>query len=353
VCRLPGPQLCLQSHDVLVDDHHIRKTLLNPAWHLRQNAIDLSAVIADHHTRHDAFGMAVLPVNLGRRHIELSVKAGQERLDPPTLFLQRQTAGQVEFQGQGRYVHRGRQSGALVQLDMQRYNRRMRERLPWLVALLAVFVLVGTAFYTLSSIRDMTQPVSDLTGAVGTQVAAVLQPTPTILPDPVTIVRQVRTLSRLETIEYSLEKVITAESGQGPFGFLFGDRLLLVAHGSVIAGVDLGKLSPEDVDVSDLGQVTLTLPAAEVFAATLDNHQTYVYSRDTGLLTKGNLQLETEARKAAEDEIRRAAIDDGILDQAGRNAKGFMQSFLGSLGFNQVVIRVAPGPLEAAITPTP
>jgi hypothetical protein len=229
----------------------------------------------------------------------------------------------------------------------------MREKLPWLVAAMAVLILVGTAFYALAAIQGMTQPVSDLTGQVGTQVAAVLRPTPTILPDPVTIVRQVRTLSRLETIEYSLEKVITAESGQGPFGFLFGDRLLLVAHGSVIAGVDFSKLSPEDVKVNDLGQVTITLPPAEVFVASLDNHQTYVYSRGTGLLTKGNIQLETEARKAAEDEIRRAAIEDGILTQANRNAQAFLQTFLGSLGFDQVVVQMDPSQPEAVVSPTP
>ncbi|MGA9192295.1 MAG: DUF4230 domain-containing protein [Anaerolineales bacterium] len=229
----------------------------------------------------------------------------------------------------------------------------MREKLPWLVAAMAVLILVGTAFYALAAIQGMTQPVSDLTGQVGTQVAAVLRPTPTILPDPVTIVRQVRTLSRLETIEYSLEKVITAESGQGPFGFLFGDRLLLVAHGSVIAGVDFSKLSPEDVKVNDLGQVTITLPPAEVFVASLDNHQTYVYSRGTGLLTKGNIQLETEARKAAEDEIRRAAIEDGILTQANRNAQAFLQTFLGSLGFDQVVVQMEPSQPEAVVSPTP
>lgn len=229
----------------------------------------------------------------------------------------------------------------------------MREKLPWLVAVLAILILFGAAFSFLAAIRGMTQPMSELTGQVGTQVAAILRPTPTILPDPVTIIRQVRTLSRLETIEYSMEKVITAESGQGPFGFLFGDRLLLVAHGSVIAGVDLGKLGPKDVQVNALGQVTLTLPPAEVFVANLDNHQTYVYSRGTGLLTKGNVQLETEARKAAEDELRRAAIDDGILAQADRNAEAFLQTFLGSLGFNQVVVQIEPRQLDTAVTPTP
>jgi hypothetical protein len=107
------------------------------------------------------------------------------------------------------------------------------------------------------------------------------------------------------------------------------------------------------VQVNALGQVTLTLPPAEVFVANLDNHQTYVYSRGTGLLTKGNVQLETEARKAAEDELRRAAIDDGILAQADRNAQAFLQTFLGSLGFNQVVVQIEPRQLDTAVTPTP
>jgi len=117
--------------------------------------------------------------------------------------------------------------------------------------------------------------------------------------------------------------------------------------------VDLSKLSPEDVKVNDLGQVTITLPPAEVFVASLDNHQTYVYSRGTGLLTKGNVQLETEARKAAEDEIRRAAIEDGILTQANRNAQAFLQTFLGSLGFDQVVVQMEPSQSEAVVSPTP
>lgn len=227
---------------------------------------------------------------------------------------------------------------------MGQYNDDMREKTLGWAAILATALLAATALYTLLSIQNLTGPMARLSGEVGTQVARALRPTPTILPDPVTIVRQVRTLSRLETIEYSLEKVITAETGQGPFGFLFGDRLLLVAHGRVIAGVDLAKLNPEDVAVSTDGQVTLRLPSTEVFVVTLDNSQTYVYSRDTGILTHGDVALESEARKAAEIAIGQAAIDDGILDQAENNARSLLQTFLGSLGFNQVVIVFLPPP---------
>jgi hypothetical protein len=215
---------------------------------------------------------------------------------------------------------------------------------------LIVIIAVG-AIFVVSTVRQATQPVSQLSQSVGTQVAQLLNPTPTIRPDPVTIVREVRSLARLETIQYSMEKVITAESGQGPFGFLFGDRLLLVARGTVVAGIDLGKISPADVWLDDGGRVYLRLPEAEIFVATLDNETTYVYDRDTGLLTQGNIDLEAEARRAAEAEIEKAALEDEILDQARANGEAFLFRFLRSLEFEDVIF---VGPDEAAPpTPTP
>jgi hypothetical protein len=50
-------------------------------------------------------------------------------------------------------------------------------------------------------------------------------------------------LVRLELIQYTAEKIIAVEVNQGVLGLLFGDRLLLVAHGYVTAGVDLSDLS--------------------------------------------------------------------------------------------------------------
>jgi hypothetical protein len=170
----------------------------------------------------------------------------------------------------------------------------------------------------------------------------------------VTIVREVRSLARLETIQYTVEKVITAESGQGPLGFLFGDRLLFIAHGVVIAGVDLGRLQPADVWVDANGRAYLRLPEAEIFVATLDNEKSYVYDRQTGLLTKGNISLETDARQAAEDEIRQAALDDGILEQARLNAENTLYGLLHALGIPDIIfVTEDSGTPVPAMTPTP
>jgi hypothetical protein len=224
---------------------------------------------------------------------------------------------------------------------------RMR---PWLPVLIGIGILIVIAIpcflvYNLyGAVSSITgaglESVKEMADGVSTQVANVLHPTPTIIPDPITIVHEVRSLARLETIQYSVEKIITAESGQGPFGFLFGDRLLFVAHGTVIAGVDLEKLTPDDLRVED-GVLYVTLPEAEIFIASLDNEDSYIYERDTGLFTRGNQLLETEARQAAEEEILNAAIEDGILDQATINAQSYLLRLFLNLGFPDVIFETA------------
>jgi hypothetical protein len=202
----------------------------------------------------------------------------------------------------------------------------------------AVFIiLVGVVLFLAISVAvQATQPVIELQQGVSTEVARLLHPTPTIIPDPVTIIHEVQSLARLETIQYSVEKVITAETRQGPFGFLFGDRLLLVAHGSVIAGVDLAEITESDISIDEKGVVTLQLPPAEIFIAALDNEKTYVYDREVGFLRRGDVELESAARLAAEKEILEAALSDGILEQAQINAEAYLFRLLGSLGFSNV-----------------
>ena len=218
-----------------------------------------------------------------------------------------------------------------------------------IVLLVILLVFVVGAVVLVGSIRGMMRPLEEAERALQERVEEITNPTPTIIPDPVTIIHEVRSLSRLETASYTVEKVITAESGQGPFAFLFGDQLILVAHGQVIAGVDLGKMGEDDIVITDNGAVIVTLPPAEILVVKLDNQKSYVYDRDTGLIGV-NPALETEARKAAEEEILNAALEDGILEIAQRNAETYVLKLILALGFREV--RFAEVPLPAT-TPTP
>ena len=214
----------------------------------------------------------------------------------------------------------------------------------YLVVLVAGLLLIAalTGWGIVSAVQGAAGRATGYSGELATRVHEILQVTPTIYPGPATVIHQVRSLGRLETVQYTVEKVITAEVGQGALAPLFGDKLLFVAHGQVIAGVDLERLASGDATMdASTGRVTVVLPPAEVLVATLDNEKSYVYDRETGLLTHGDVDLETQARKVAEDEIRKAALEDGILDLAQANAERVLESLLKSLGFTEVFFAVA------------
>jgi hypothetical protein len=204
-----------------------------------------------------------------------------------------------------------------------------------IILLLILVAVAGGGLLVVQSIRRVTQPLAEAERTLQRQFEQLTNPTPTIEPDPVTIIREVRSLSRLETAAYTVEKIITAETRQGPFAFLVGDRLILVAHGQVIAGVDLEALEESDITIREEGVVDVVLPEAEVFVTALNNEQSYIFHRDTGVIGM-NVELETEARRAAEEEILNAALEDGILDMAQKNAESYIRHLILTLGFKEV-----------------
>ena len=212
-----------------------------------------------------------------------------------------------------------------------------------LLSVLIIGVVIVAAYFIVQTIRESAQvatapfqQVNQANQALQTQVSNLLNPTPTIIPDPVTYINEVRALARLETIQYSIEKVITGETGGGTFQTLFGDKILFVGHGTVIAGIDMEKLQPEHMRFEN-GVLTVRLPPAEVFIATLDNEKSYVYDRETGILAKPDVNLETLVRQRAEEEILRAAIEDGILEQAQINAEAYLFKFFAALGYPNTI----------------
>ena len=212
-----------------------------------------------------------------------------------------------------------------------------------LLSFLILVVIVVAAYMVVQAVRDTSQAaaapfqsLNEQNHALQTQMSNLLNPTPTIIPDPITYINEIRALARLETIQYSIEKVITGEMGGGTFDTFFGDKILFVGHGTVIAGIDMEKLQPENMRFEN-GVLTVTLPSAEVFIATLDNDKSYVYDRQTGILTKPDPNLETLVRQKAEEEILKAALEDGILEQAQTNAEAYLFKFFAALGFPNTI----------------
>jgi hypothetical protein len=157
------------------------------------------------------------------------------------------------------------------------------------------------------------------------------------------VVRQIQSLNRLETASYAVDKVITAGTDGNAFqNLLYGDRILLVAHGTVVAGVDLSKVTNNDVKVSG-STLNVHLPNTEIFSTDLDQNQTKVFDRQQGLLSKGDKDLESQARAAAVGQIAQAACSDGILQRAADEAKDRISQMYKLVGFATINVSVIPG----------
>lgn len=153
-----------------------------------------------------------------------------------------------------------------------------------------------------------------------------------------TVVDKIQKLARLESVTYTMDKVVEGDRTSNVLpDFLVGDRLLLNVHGEAIAGIDLSQLKPSDVVVTGKS-VHVHLPATQIFVTALDSSKTRVYSRATGFFVQADPDLESEVRAKAEEQLRESAQAAGILDTARKNAASTVSKLMLSLGFEQVQV---------------
>jgi hypothetical protein len=219
---------------------------------------------------------------------------------------------------------------------------------------LIIFLIVATASIVIGAIavtsaakgvQAVSNPVSDLVQKL------VVDATPVILPNPVVIVEEINSLARLETASYSFQDILQIERNQESLFGLFGESLLFVAYGDVIAGVDLAKMDPEDLRVVSPTKVIVRLPESELFVMDLDNERSYVADRDIGLLTKGDADLETLIRQEAEARMTEAALANGILEMADEEARNVLYGLLTELGFLEIEFVDGPMPRVTPYVP--
>ena len=153
-----------------------------------------------------------------------------------------------------------------------------------------------------------------------------------------TIVKQVQGLSQLVTVKYVMEKIVILDDPKRILGVEIpgGDnRVLLLAHGIVKAGIDFEQLHEKDIRV-DGKKISITLPPPILTDAYLDEHKTKVIERSTGLMRAFDKDLEQNARRQALGEIQMAARENGITKDAEERARLHLQNLFHQLGFTDV-----------------
>ncbi len=155
--------------------------------------------------------------------------------------------------------------------------------------------------------------------------------------DIATLVTQVRELNRLETASMRVMHVGTlTQTYKLVPNALGGDEITFLATGDVIAGLDLAQLRPEDVWRSGDGTINLRLPESQILVSRVDNDQSRVLTRKTGVLRRADIDLETRARQHAEENIRAEALKRGILKMASENGEKKLAELMHTLGFAKV-----------------
>ncbi|WP_446744665.1 DUF4230 domain-containing protein [Silvibacterium acidisoli] len=211
-------------------------------------------------------------------------------------------------------------------------DRKPRRSRVWTALLLVLFGLLVGFGLLLFFVRAATHGIWD---RVATDITGRTLRIDSTAP---TIVDKIQRLQRLETVTYTMDKVVEGDRSNSILpDFLVGDRLLLSVHGEAIAGVDLGALKPSDVSV-DGKTVHVHLPPAQIFVTALDNGKTKVYSRSTGLFVPADPNLESEVRAKAQQELQNSAQQAGILDMAHKNAAATVTKLILTFGFDQVQV---------------
>jgi hypothetical protein len=186
-----------------------------------------------------------------------------------------------------------------------------------------------------------------LGAGAGAVLAARLVPARHPLPDPPSVVTQVREVARLETLHVSLYKKVSFSPEPTAADGFWGDVAGWLRHtfrapqGRAIVfadaqlGLDLSKLGPESLRV-DGRKVDVTLPPVRV--------EVVLRPADTEIIGSNLDSAETAhlfelARLAFEREVE---ADAGLRERARSSAERAVRGLLLSLGFEQVTFGGGP-----------
>jgi hypothetical protein len=159
-----------------------------------------------------------------------------------------------------------------------------------------------------------------------------------------TVLTQVEALGRLELVRYRFKDVVEYKKSS-KYPFLPDAKAALIVGGEAVGCLDLRKIKPQDVSFEGDSVVRVLLPAPELCSFQVNHKQSRVFSTENGFFQDG--ELVDEAYRYAEAQVRRSALQSGILTETQRNAEQILVPMLRTLTGRRVIIGqrlVVPAP---------
>lgn len=154
------------------------------------------------------------------------------------------------------------------------------------------------------------------------------------------ILQRMTTMGKLELIKYQFQEITEIEKVGRDFYNLFklenDSRAVLISSGEAVGCIDLTRMEVRHIQET-ADSIIIQLPPPELCYFKLNLDDTRIYAVETGIFTSEREFIE-EAYKSAEQQIRQAALQSGILQQARNNAEIVLKPLLEEISGKQVVI---------------
>ena len=212
------------------------------------------------------------------------------------------------------------------------------------VLILAVIVVVIVVV-----LMNVVKPIS-----FGNPIRIVTTPTTTFDSGPV-ILEAIQTQAKLETVAmvFANDQDVSKGWGLEVIGeVVCRENITYLGYYTVTAGVDLQKITPSEILITNDGipaqtLITITLPAATILHIEPDTQRSRVVHKDVSIISQlcGTKlpEMVLEAQVKIEEFARNAALEKGILRIAQEQAGFELQQLLLNVGYPKVFFRYNEG----------
>ncbi|MBO2031555.1 DUF4230 domain-containing protein [Siccationidurans ginsengisoli] len=150
-----------------------------------------------------------------------------------------------------------------------------------------------------------------------------------------TVLTQVEALGKLELVRYRFKDVVEYKR-TAKYPFLPDAKAALIVGGEAVGCLDLRKIRPQDVVLEGDSVVRIILPAPELCAFQVNHNLSRVFSTQNGFFDDASLV--DDAYRYAEAQVRKSALQSGILAETQRNAQQLLVPMLHTLTGRRVII---------------
>ncbi len=150
-----------------------------------------------------------------------------------------------------------------------------------------------------------------------------------------TVLTQVEALGKLELVRYRFKDVVEYKR-TAKYPFLPDAKAALIVGGEAVGCLDLRKIRPQDVTFEGDSVVKIILPDPELCAFQVDHSQSRVFSTENSFFQDASLV--DDAYRYAEAQVRRSALQSGILAETQRNAQQILVPMLHTLTGRRVIV---------------